>query len=76
MSSWASGAGLLLVLFGVIAFLIWVGLRAWKRIGELRTEVRASRRTAQQNRRAKEIDDEVADLSDDELNDRLRGDGS
>lgn len=74
MSGWLQSAGLLAVLFGVIIFVIWIALRAWQKIGALRNQAITAKRAAEQARRAKEIDEDTARLTDDELNDRLRGD--
>ncbi len=67
---------LAIVLTIVVVALIWVAVRGWKALGRSEQQARNSLRTGAQAKRGQEIDEETADLSDDELNRRLRGDDS
>lgn len=69
MSLYGWGAVILIVLG-----LVWFMARAWQRIGRMEAEAKSLQKAIDQAKRAKEIDADTARLSDDELNDRLRGD--
>ncbi len=69
MSLYAWGAVILIVLG-----LAWLLARAWKRLGKMQAEANRLQAVIDQARKAKKIDADTSRLSDDELNDRLRGD--
>lgn len=70
MTTFAAWSAVVLIVLG----LAWLLARAWQRIGKTQVQAMAAKKAADQAKRAKEIDDEVRGLADDDLDRRLRGD--
>ena len=56
----------------VAVFLVWLAFRQARKRGEAEAESEAHERSAEDAREAREIEEDVARMSDDELDRRLR----